>query len=170
MSNSQRNIEANVQIGVAKVEANAYSVQLGKVGVGKSSDGKVNASAQVQSWSGKNEDIGGSMSNWEGSSKGKIESKQALGLSVGLKNKLEVGASWERTEMSDRNGNKSDAKQKGSIGLTGYLTKGLPIRTGYETETMENGSKSLPTNSTLSLSGGALIIGGEVKVEIKSKN
>ena len=170
-ANASIGLQANVQIGVAKVEANAYSVQLGKVGVGKSSDGKVNASAQVQSWSGKNEDIGGSKSNWEGSSKEKIESKQALGLSVGLKNKLEVGASWERTEMSDRNGNKSDAKQKGSIGLTGDLTKGLPIRTGYETETMENGSKSLPTNSTLSLSfGGALIIGGEVKVEIKSKN
>jgi hypothetical protein len=36
---------------------------------------------------------------------------------------------------------------------------------------MENGSKSPPTNSTLSFSfGGALIIGGEVKVEIKTKN
>ena len=132
---------------------------------------KVNASAQVQFWSGKNQDIGGSKSKWEGSNKEKVESKQAIGLSVGLKNKLEVGASWERTENNDRNGNKSDAKQKGSIGLTGDLTKGLPIKTGYETETMENGAKPLPTNSILSFSvGGALIIGGEVKIEIKSKN
>jgi len=170
-ANASIGLQANAKIGVAKIEANAYSVQLGKVSIAKSSDGKVNASAQVQFWSGKNEDIGGSKSKWEDSNKEKVESKQSIGLSVGLKNKLELGASWERTENNDRNGNKSDAKQKGSIGLTGDLTKGLPIKTGYETENMENGSKSPPTNSTLSFSfGGALIIGGEVKVEIKTKN
>jgi hypothetical protein len=164
-------LQANAKVGVAKVEANAYSVQLGKLGFGKSSDGKVNASIQAQFWKGKNDDIGGSTSKWEGSSKEKVESKQAVGLSVGLKNKLELGASWERTGNTDRNGNASDAKQKVSVGLTGDLIKALPIKTGYETETMESGAKSPPSNSVVSFSiGGALILAGEVKIEIKSKN
>jgi hypothetical protein len=97
-------------------------------------------------WSSKNGDIGGSKSKWEDSNKEKVESKQSIGLSVGLKKYIELGASWEGTANTDRNGNYTDSKQKVSVGLTGNLTKALPIKTGYETES------KVPTNTIVSVS------------------
>ncbi len=161
-------LQGSAKVGIASATLNAYSDEVATFKVAKSKNELTAVGQFMHARVGGRLPRGGKFEEIN-DNKGLAKTKQEIGIEVGAKNKLNIGASMENSFNSDKHGNKSDGMTTLNLGVTGNATRGSAIKTGISIEIPENGNvrNSKESQWTSWTFGGAAIVGWEAKIEFK---